>query len=82
MAQSNGRFFTTKDQDNDRWSGHNCANHYYGGWWYNDCLPSNLNGKYFMNGRLEITGVVWKAWKDNYYSMMEVEMKIRPLKFA
>ena len=39
--------FTTRDRDNDRWGGNNCASDYHrGGWWYHRCARTNLNGNY------------------------------------
>jgi Fibrinogen beta and gamma chains, C-terminal globular domain len=32
-----GMMFTTKDRDNDPWSGDNCAVYEGGGFWYNGC---------------------------------------------
>jgi len=62
----NGMNFTTYDQDNDEWSGVNCASDRGGGWWYNvcymACLTCNsanngwwmLNDPYVINSRMMI----------------------------
>ncbi|XP_062586694.1 fibroleukin-like [Saccostrea cucullata] len=39
-----GMSFSTPDRDNDGYSYGNCAAHYRGGWWYNDCHSAFLNG--------------------------------------
>merc|ERR1719419_1136478 len=44
--------FSTKDRDRDD-SMYNCARNYLGGWWYVNCHSSNLNGKYYREGRSE-----------------------------
>lgn len=36
--------FSTYDVDNDKTSELNCASDYLGGWWFNDCYESFLNG--------------------------------------
>ncbi|XP_073247985.1 fibrinogen C domain-containing protein 1-like [Porites lutea] len=71
--------FSTKDRDSDRNSG-NCALSYKGGWWYNSCHSSNLNGLY-LNGKDDSKGMSWYHWKKKYYSLKRSEMKIRPQNF-
>jgi len=77
-----GHKFSTRDQENDAWSGGSCAVTYKGGWWYGPgCHLSNLNGHYYHTGRYTATyadGVVWYHWKGGRYSMRFTEMKIRP----
>ena len=60
MGYQNGNQFSTYDVDNDKYSG-NCAGSYKGGWWYNNCLYANLNGK---NGVKSSQGI---RWKNNGY---------------
>ncbi|XP_062575730.1 ficolin-1-like [Saccostrea cucullata] len=62
LKYHNGYKFTTKDQDNDGYSG-NCAVSNKGGWWYRVCAYANLNGQY---GRSSVSGsqyLVWYHWK-------------------
>ena len=69
----NGMKFSTKDQDNDRKSGH-CASEWKGGWWFNSCHYTFLNGLY-QSG----TGwrhIVWSTWKGTS-SLSFSEMKFR-----
>ena len=39
----NGMKFSTLDNENDNWSGNNCAAYYKSGWWYNNCYRININ---------------------------------------
>ena len=61
----NGQRFTTSDNDNDAWSG-NCAGS-NGGWWHNICSDIRPNR--------QPPGV---QLNSKYYSLLSVEMKIRP----
>lgn len=36
--------FSTVDKDNDQYRDGSCARVMRGGWWYNKCSTSNLNG--------------------------------------
>uniref|UniRef100_A0A8C0H3W0 Fibrinogen C-terminal domain-containing protein n=1 Tax=Chelonoidis abingdonii TaxID=106734 RepID=A0A8C0H3W0_CHEAB len=71
--------FTTKDNDNDMLSG-NCALEFKGGWWYNKCHGSNLNGLYLLGPHESYAdGVIWATGKGARYSYKVSEMKFRPV---
>lgn len=51
--------FSTYDRDNDNNPG-DCAGHNKGGWWYNGCQYSHLNGPYFNATQgPQIDGIRW-----------------------
>ena len=73
-----GMKFSTKDEDNDL-DRVSCAVAYKGGWWYNKCHMSNLNGKYLNGTHASYAdGVNWRTWKGYYYSLKYTEMKMKP----
>ncbi|XP_075435155.1 ficolin-2-like isoform X1 [Ascaphus truei] len=77
LTNHNDQAFTTKDQDNDPNAG-NCAIHYKGAWWYNDCHYSNLNGLYIQGEHTtHAIGINWRDGKGYNYSYKFSEMKIR-----
>eukprot|EP00105_Crassostrea_gigas_P041002 XP_019925150.1 PREDICTED: uncharacterized protein LOC105333851 [Crassostrea gigas] len=59
--------FSTIDRDNDEYSG-SCADEMRGGWWYNSCSTSNLNGIYCENGQNCMT---WKTNEKSLYGHKE-----------
>lgn len=54
-----------------------------GGYWYNCCTDSNLNGVYYRQGEHDkhLDGITWYGWHGASYSLKRVEMKIRPEDF-
>ena len=75
LAYHNNMAFSTKDRDNDRWSG-NCAVRFTGAWWYESCHSSNLNGKYQGN-KNDNQGAMWGGFKGSL-SLKFTKMKLRP----
>lgn len=77
FSYHNGVGFSTIDSDNDK-SPDNCARSFEGGWWYNSCHRSNLNGLY-LNGPNDLPskGVTWFSWKGHSYSLKRTTMMIR-----
>ena len=73
----NGMQFSTHDRDNDRYSG-NCAVSFRGGWWYNICHISNLNGLY-LSGANDDKSARWSTFNTAviFYSLKWSEMKLR-----
>ncbi|XP_072025388.1 ficolin-2-like [Amphiura filiformis] len=81
--------FSTHDNDNDNApdgaTTTNCALKYQGGWWYDYCLHSNLNGEYFNSYSVPFNkGIQWEEWITNHpdinmnaYSMKSACMKIK-----
>ncbi len=77
VRHHNGHSFSTKDEDNDGWSGQ-CAQVYKGGWWYGSCHHSNLNGLYLRGHDSSYADAVnWYHWKGHHYSLKFTEMKFR-----
>lgn len=78
LSFHNSMLFSTEDKDNDP-SNHNCAKIYRGGWWFNTCLVSNLNGKYLEKETTHGPGIVWFKGKLKFKSLKLSEMKLRPV---
>ncbi|CAG11088.1 unnamed protein product [Tetraodon nigroviridis] len=78
-----GADFSTKDIDNDNCMC-KCALMLTGGWWFDACGPSNLNGMYFTQGQHigKLNGIKWHYFKGPSYSLRATAMMIRPLDFS
>ena len=79
LSYHNQEQFSTKDSDNDSYSGGSCAVDWKGAWWYDDCHYSNLNGLYLGTGQTSGTGIRWRRWQSD--SMKKTEMKTRVSQF-
>ncbi|KAL2102879.1 hypothetical protein ACEWY4_002047 [Coilia grayii] len=77
LSHHNGHKFSTFDKDQDAWSG-NCAATRMGGFWYGSCQNANPNGIY-MWGAVSDLSVHWYHFKNNYYSLQSISMKMRPV---
>ncbi|XP_041373673.1 microfibril-associated glycoprotein 4-like isoform X1 [Gigantopelta aegis] len=78
LSKHNAMGFSTRDLDVDRKSG-SCAQTYSGGWWFSDCLDSNLNGLYQTGWQPAANGISWRTWRGYYSSLRSTKMKIRPM---
>ncbi|XP_067241651.1 angiopoietin-2a isoform X1 [Chanodichthys erythropterus] len=77
-----GSDFSTKDVDNDKCIC-KCSQMLSGGWWFDACGPSNLNGVYYQQGQNtnRFNGIKWYYWKGSAYSLKATTMMIRPSNF-
>ncbi|KAM4693701.1 angiopoietin-2 [Discoglossus pictus] len=77
-----GNDFSTKDTDNDKCIC-KCSQMATGGWWFDACGPSNLNGMYYSLGQNtnKFNGIKWYYWKGSGYSLKATTMMIRPIDF-
>ncbi|XP_066548356.1 angiopoietin-related protein 1 [Amia ocellicauda] len=81
LSSHNGKQFTTLDRDKDAFAG-NCAHFHKGGWWYNACGQTNLNGVWYSGGVYRSKfqdGIFWADYGGGFYSLKAVQMMIRPI---
>ncbi|KAM7378965.1 hypothetical protein PAMP_004550 [Pampus punctatissimus] len=82
MSNHTGMMFSTKDRDNDKNQDSNCANNYTGGWWFNACGDTNLNGRYFNmrpKGRGERRRVIqWKPGRKASDFLKFTQISVHP----
>ncbi|XP_071372491.1 angiopoietin-related protein 3-like [Centroberyx affinis] len=86
MTNHSGMMFSTKDRDNDNHQDSNCAHNYTGGWWFNACGDTNLNGRYLPirpKGRSERRrGIHWRPSRRASYSLRFTQISIHPTSAA
>ncbi|XP_059189111.1 angiopoietin-related protein 7 [Centropristis striata] len=83
LRYHNNTNFSTNNKDNDKCVD-NCASLRKGGYWYNCCTDSNLNGVFYRYGQhltRNSDGITWYGWHGSNYSLKKVEMKVRPVDF-
>ncbi|XP_049610486.1 angiopoietin-related protein 7 [Syngnathus scovelli] len=82
LRYHNNTNFSTLNKDNDKCVD-NCASLRKGGYWYNCCTDSNLNGVFYRYGEhtKSTDGITWYGWHGPNYSLKKVEMKVRPVNF-
>uniref|UniRef100_K1PEQ9 Fibroleukin n=1 Tax=Magallana gigas TaxID=29159 RepID=K1PEQ9_MAGGI len=74
--RAKGMSFSTIDRDNDRYPNGSCADQLRGGWWYNSCSTSNLNGEYCPDAK-NISCMTWTKNADNLHGHEETVIMIR-----
>ncbi|KAK9538877.1 hypothetical protein VZT92_004021 [Zoarces viviparus] len=83
MSNHTGMMFSTKDRDNDNHQESNCARNYTGGWWFNACGDTNLNGRYFHmrpKGRSDRRrGIQWKPGQKASHSLKFTQISVHPV---
>ncbi|XP_076003558.1 angiopoietin-4 [Genypterus blacodes] len=80
---TDGTGFSTRDQDNDNCDHCRCALMLTGGWWFDACGFSNLNGIYYSVGHniRKLNGIKWHHFRGPSYSLRSTAMMVRPYDF-
>ncbi|MBN3298133.1 ANGP1 protein, partial [Amia calva] len=79
---AHGASFSTRDSDNDNCLC-KCALMLTGGWWFDACGLSNLNGMYYPAGHniRKLNGIKWHHFRGPSYSLRATAMMVRPSDF-
>uniref|UniRef100_A0A5F8GNZ7 Angiopoietin 4 n=1 Tax=Monodelphis domestica TaxID=13616 RepID=A0A5F8GNZ7_MONDO len=77
-----GTNFSTRDSDNDNCLC-KCAQMLSGGWWFDACGLSNLNGIYYpaRHNVRKLNGIRWHYFQGPSYSLRATRMMVRPTDF-
>ncbi|KAI5614625.1 angiopoietin-related protein 3 precursor, partial [Silurus asotus] len=82
LSNHTGMMFSTKDKDNDNLDESSCARNYSGGWWFNGCGGTNLNGRFTWmrsrNRNPRRKGIYWRPSNGSSYTLKFTKISIRP----
>lgn len=83
MSYYDGQMFSSRDKDQDNRKSTICSGTFQGynsGWWFKDCVYTNLNGKYYEDGPNHEApdGIIWRTWLGSTYSLKTTVIAIRP----
>ncbi|XP_066936202.1 ficolin-2-like [Clytia hemisphaerica] len=75
-----GSMFTTRDDDNDKKGGSNCAQKYPCAWWYVNCYALNANRAPAKQQQTTYAdGISWPAWLGDFQSLKTINMAIKKM---
>jgi hypothetical protein len=79
LSSHSGHPFSANDRDNDS-SALNCAQEFVSGWWFHDCMESNLNGLQNPGPINAITNraIIWDGMTGDNTSLEQTWMMVRP----
>uniref|UniRef100_A0A3Q3VL84 Fibrinogen C-terminal domain-containing protein n=1 Tax=Mola mola TaxID=94237 RepID=A0A3Q3VL84_MOLML len=81
LANSTGMRFSTKDRNNEHHQSSKCSRNYTGGWWFNSCGDTNLNGRYLWlraKGRsIRRRGIHWKPGAAPSFYLKMTKLTVR-----
>ncbi|KAM6948237.1 angiopoietin-related protein 3-like [Aplochiton taeniatus] len=82
MSRHGGTTFSTKDRDHGNLEETQCLYDHTGGWWFNACGDTNLNGRYVRarsKSRLgRKRGVYWRPQRRSSFSLRFIQISIGP----
>ncbi|XP_053328310.1 ficolin-1-B-like [Spea bombifrons] len=81
LAMQKDEAFSTKDRNNDKSDKTlpSCSEYFKGGWWFEACHLSHLNGEYLKGPhRVKGKGIIWHEFRGSFYSLKSTQIKFRP----